>query len=206
MVLGIVLAAVSMLVIPIVGSYMKVLAVELRSQPLKAAAIFTFGNSYLSMVLLVALADKCGHGIPLGRCRRRTGDVSVSRAKRSADPDRRRETGVCRGVVRRIGILRSDWFNPCLACQRLCAATAPEELLVIDHVTIFDGNGGPVLKNGVNRHQRMIASATSVAGETSKAGPASRFSMPVGSLPFPVSSMRMSISISRATSMRDLML
>jgi hypothetical protein len=53
--LGILLGAVSMLVIPIVGSYMKLLAVELRSQPLKAAAIFTFGNSYLSMVLLVAM-------------------------------------------------------------------------------------------------------------------------------------------------------
>jgi divalent metal cation (Fe/Co/Zn/Cd) transporter len=53
--MGILLGAVSMLVIPIVGSYMKLLAVELRSQPLKAAAIFTFGNSYLSMVLLVAM-------------------------------------------------------------------------------------------------------------------------------------------------------
>jgi divalent metal cation (Fe/Co/Zn/Cd) transporter len=61
-ILGIVLAAVSMLVIPIVGSYMKVLAVELRSQPLKAAAIFTFGNSYLSMVLLVALLMNAGMG------------------------------------------------------------------------------------------------------------------------------------------------
>jgi hypothetical protein len=46
-ILGIALAAVSMLVIPIIGSYMKTLAVELRSQPLKAVAIFTFGNSYL---------------------------------------------------------------------------------------------------------------------------------------------------------------
>ena len=44
-----------MLVIPVIGSYMKTLAVELRSQPLKAAAIFTFGNSYLSLVLLIAL-------------------------------------------------------------------------------------------------------------------------------------------------------
>ena len=44
-----------MLVIPIVGSYMKSLAVELRSQALKSAAIFTFGNSYLSMVLLIAM-------------------------------------------------------------------------------------------------------------------------------------------------------
>jgi len=66
LVLGIVLAAVSMLVIPIVGSYMKVLAVELRSQPLKAAAIFTFGNSYLSMVLLVALLINAGMGFRWG--------------------------------------------------------------------------------------------------------------------------------------------
>jgi divalent metal cation (Fe/Co/Zn/Cd) transporter len=61
-ILGIVLAAVSMLVIPIVGSYLKVLAVELRSQPLKDAAIFTFANSYLSMVLLVALLVNLGMG------------------------------------------------------------------------------------------------------------------------------------------------
>jgi len=65
-VLGIVLAAVSMLVIPIVGSYMKVLAVELRNQPLKAAAIFTFGNSYLSMVLLVSLLVNAGMGFRWG--------------------------------------------------------------------------------------------------------------------------------------------
>src|SRR6185436_14512839 len=65
-ILGIILAAVSMLVIPIVGSYMKVLAVELRSQPLKAAAIFTFGNSYLSMVLLVALLINRGMGFRWG--------------------------------------------------------------------------------------------------------------------------------------------
>lgn len=65
-ILGIVLAAVSMLVIPIVGSYMKVLAVELRSQPLKAAAIFTFGNSYLSMVLLVSLLIRSGMGFRWG--------------------------------------------------------------------------------------------------------------------------------------------
>ena len=69
-VLGIALAAVSMLVIPIVGSYMKVLAVELRSQALKSAAIFTFGNSYLSMVLLIALLMSYGMnlrwGDPLG--------------------------------------------------------------------------------------------------------------------------------------------
>src|SRR5436305_7510200 len=69
-VLGIVVAAVSMLVIPILGSYMKVLAVELRSQALKSAAIFTFGNSYLSMVLLIALLMTYGMnlrwGDPLG--------------------------------------------------------------------------------------------------------------------------------------------
>src|SRR6516164_2722154 len=52
--LSVALAAVSMLAIPIIGSYMKVLAVELRSQTLKNAAIFTFGNSYLSMVLLIS--------------------------------------------------------------------------------------------------------------------------------------------------------
>ena len=69
-VLGIAVAAVSMLVIPIVGSYMKSLAVELRSQALKSAAIFTFGNSYLSMVLLIALlmsyGMNLGWGDPLG--------------------------------------------------------------------------------------------------------------------------------------------
>jgi len=69
-ILGIVLAAVSMLIIPIIGSYMKSLAVELRSQPLKSAAIFTFGNSYLSMVLLIAMlmtyAMNLRWGDPLG--------------------------------------------------------------------------------------------------------------------------------------------
>jgi divalent metal cation (Fe/Co/Zn/Cd) transporter len=69
-VLGIAVAAISMLVIPIVGSYMKSLAVELRSQTLKSAAIFTFGNSYLSMVLLIALlmsyGMSLGWGDPLG--------------------------------------------------------------------------------------------------------------------------------------------
>jgi divalent metal cation (Fe/Co/Zn/Cd) transporter len=69
-VLGIAVAAVSMLVIPIAGSYMKVLAVELRSQTLKSAAIFTFGNSYLSMVLLIAMLMSYGMnlrwGDPLG--------------------------------------------------------------------------------------------------------------------------------------------
>ncbi len=66
LILGIVLAAVSMLVIPIIGSYMKLLAMELRNQPLKAAAIFTFGNSYLSMVLLVALLIHRGMGYAWG--------------------------------------------------------------------------------------------------------------------------------------------
>ena len=69
-VLGIIVAAISMLVIPIVGSYMKVLAVELRSQALKSAAIFTFGNSYLSMVLLISLLMTYGMNLrwadPLG--------------------------------------------------------------------------------------------------------------------------------------------
>jgi len=69
-VLNIVVAAVSMLVIPIIGSYMKVLAVELRSRALKSAAIFTFGNSYLSMVLLIAsllnYGMNLGWGDPLG--------------------------------------------------------------------------------------------------------------------------------------------
>ncbi len=68
--LGIALAAISMLVIPIAGSYMKTLAVELRNQPLKSAAVFTFGNSYLSMVLLIALLVSYGMnlrwGDPLG--------------------------------------------------------------------------------------------------------------------------------------------
>jgi divalent metal cation (Fe/Co/Zn/Cd) transporter len=64
--LGIGLAAVSMLVIPIIGSYMKTLAVELRNQTLKSAAIFTFGNSYLSMVLLIALLLNAGMNYPIG--------------------------------------------------------------------------------------------------------------------------------------------
>jgi divalent metal cation (Fe/Co/Zn/Cd) transporter len=64
--LGIGLAAVSMLVIPIVGSYLKTLAVELRNQPLKSAAVFTFGNSYLSMVLLVSLLLNAGMDLRWG--------------------------------------------------------------------------------------------------------------------------------------------
>jgi len=64
--LGIVLAAVSMLAIPIIGSYMKVLAVELRSQTLKSAAVFTFGNSYLSMVLLISQLVSIGMNIRWG--------------------------------------------------------------------------------------------------------------------------------------------
>src|SRR6266849_1524988 len=69
-ILGIVIAAVSMLIIPIIGSYMKTLAVELRNQALKSAAIFTFGNSYLSLVLLIAMlmsyAMNLRWGDPLG--------------------------------------------------------------------------------------------------------------------------------------------
>ncbi len=58
--LGVVLAAAAMLMIPIIGSYMKALAMEIRSPALKAAAIFTFGNSYLSMVLLIGLLINAG--------------------------------------------------------------------------------------------------------------------------------------------------
>ena len=58
--LGVALAATAMLVIPIIGSYMKALAMEVRSPALKAAAIFTFGNSYLSMVLLIGLLINAG--------------------------------------------------------------------------------------------------------------------------------------------------
>jgi divalent metal cation (Fe/Co/Zn/Cd) transporter len=69
-ILGVVVAALSMLAIPIAGSYMKTLAVELRSQVLKSASIFTFGNSYLSMVLLIAMLLNTGMdfrwGDPLG--------------------------------------------------------------------------------------------------------------------------------------------
>jgi divalent metal cation (Fe/Co/Zn/Cd) transporter len=69
-VLGIALAAVSMLIIPVAGSYMKTLAVELRDRELRSAAVFTFGNSYLSMVLLIALLMSYGMnlrwGDPLG--------------------------------------------------------------------------------------------------------------------------------------------
>jgi divalent metal cation (Fe/Co/Zn/Cd) transporter len=68
--LGVLLAATAMLLIPIIGSYMKALAMEVRSPALKAAAIFTFGNSYLSMVLLVGLLITAGMerwwGDPLG--------------------------------------------------------------------------------------------------------------------------------------------
>ena len=58
--LGVTLAAVSMLMIPIIGSYMKSLAMELGSAALKEAAVFTFGNSYLSMVLLIGLLINVG--------------------------------------------------------------------------------------------------------------------------------------------------
>jgi hypothetical protein len=68
--LGVGLAAISMLLIPIIGSYMKSLAMELKSPALKAAAVFTFGNSYLSMVLLIGLLISGGMqnwwGDPLG--------------------------------------------------------------------------------------------------------------------------------------------
>ena len=65
-ILAIGLAAVSMLAIPIIGSYMKVLAVELRSQTLKNAAIFTFGNSYLSRVLLISQLITIGMALKWG--------------------------------------------------------------------------------------------------------------------------------------------
>jgi divalent metal cation (Fe/Co/Zn/Cd) transporter len=39
---------------------MKAVAVELRSPALGSAAVFTFGNSYLSMVLLVSLLVRLG--------------------------------------------------------------------------------------------------------------------------------------------------
>jgi hypothetical protein len=58
--LGVALAAISMLLIPIIGSYMKSLAMEVRSSALKAAAVFTFGNSYLSLVLLIGLLINLG--------------------------------------------------------------------------------------------------------------------------------------------------
>lgn len=68
--LGVALAAISVLLIPIVGSYMKAVAMELKSPLLKAAAIFTFSNSYLSMVLLISLLVRVGMehgwGDPLG--------------------------------------------------------------------------------------------------------------------------------------------
>lgn len=57
---GVTLAAVSMLLIPIIGSYMKALAMEVKSPALKEAAVFTFGNSYLSMVLLIGLLINVG--------------------------------------------------------------------------------------------------------------------------------------------------
>jgi len=65
-VLSIALAALSMLVIPIIGSYMKVLGVELRSQAARNAAVFTFGNSYLSMVLLISQLMNIGMNLPWG--------------------------------------------------------------------------------------------------------------------------------------------
>lgn len=61
--LGVGLAAVSMLLIPIIGSYMKALAMELKDPVLKAASVRTFGNSYLSMVLLISLLINSGMDI-----------------------------------------------------------------------------------------------------------------------------------------------
>ena len=58
--LGVGLAAISLLVIPIIGSFMKTLAIELRSSALSTASVFTFGNSYLSMVLLISLLINAG--------------------------------------------------------------------------------------------------------------------------------------------------
>ncbi len=58
--LGVALAAISMLLVPIIGSYMKSLAMEVQSPALKAAAVFTFGNSYLAMVLLIGLLINLG--------------------------------------------------------------------------------------------------------------------------------------------------
>jgi len=60
--LGAALASISVLLIPIVGSYMKAVAVELRSPALRAASVFTFGNSYLSMVLLISMLVRIGMG------------------------------------------------------------------------------------------------------------------------------------------------
>lgn len=68
--LGVGLAAISMLLIPIIGSYMKLLAMEVRSPALRAASVFTFGNSYVSMVVLIGLLINAGMqywwGDPLG--------------------------------------------------------------------------------------------------------------------------------------------
>lgn len=58
--LGVALAALSVLLVPVVGSYMKAVAVELRSEALKGAAVFTFSNSYLAMVLLISLLVRTG--------------------------------------------------------------------------------------------------------------------------------------------------
>jgi hypothetical protein len=63
---GLALAALSMIGITIMGSYLKLLAMELRSQPLKSAAIFTFGNSYLALLLLVGLLLNAGMDLAWG--------------------------------------------------------------------------------------------------------------------------------------------
>src|SRR5215207_5865500 len=46
---------------------------------------------------------------------------------------------------RRLAVLALTGFSFALI---LFAQDKPEETLVIDHVTYFDGNGGPVIKNG----------------------------------------------------------
>ena len=58
--IGVALAALPLLLIPIVGSYMKSVAMELKSPALKAASVFTFANSYLSLVLLISLLIRSG--------------------------------------------------------------------------------------------------------------------------------------------------
>ena len=58
--LGVGLAAIALLVIPIIGSFMKALAIELRSAALSSASVHTFGDSYLSMVLLISLLINAG--------------------------------------------------------------------------------------------------------------------------------------------------
>ena len=61
--LGVGLAAISILIIPVIGSYMKVLAIEIKNPVLRDESVFTFGNSYLSMVLLISLLINSGMDI-----------------------------------------------------------------------------------------------------------------------------------------------